>query len=144
MFNEEEQAQLRGATTYYFGTYVPVEDGWLGREKWILFAIPSWQSMGGYDCEITWNTFANEAENSNCATCDFALRVQASIDESQTNCPTELWDTEDMRSWSESYEIDLSTEESTFYFQGSGNFIGNGYREENSIAFLSDPDCKWF
>ena len=144
LFDEEEEAQLRGATTYYLGTYVQVNNAWIGREKWILFVTPSWEAAEGYDCEITWDVQGSQSDISSCVTCDFALHVYAVINEAETNCPEDLWDTPDMRSWNESYEVALRDDQSIFYFQTSNNLIGEGEGDENTISFLGGPDCKWF
>jgi len=139
----EEVANLSGATSFYYGTFIKDGSEWIGREKWLLFATPKWVDNGGYDCEVTWDLRATESTSTNCMSCDFSLQVSASVNQSQTDCPDGLWNYEALLNWSTTYEVERSDSEATFYFL-DGRVIGSGESRQNSMNFISEPDCKWF
>ena len=137
------QPGVAGATSYFTGTYLLDSEGWFGREKWILHPTPAWTATNGETCYITWETTATQADPAGCPNCDFALSVQANINRQQTDCPEGLWeDSEEI--WSVSYDILIEGNSAVFYFQESGDFLGEGYSNDNAINFLSDASCTWF
>ena len=138
------ELQHPGATSYFVGTYIKRDGGWVGREKWILFPNEYWMESGGFPCEVSWDIETREEELTTCLACDLALGIDASISPSSTNCPQGLWNEPSEQYWSSTYEIRMNNGTSTFYFQSNGNAFGAGYSSERAINFISDPDCKWF
>ena len=156
-----EYPDAAGATSYFAGSYVKIDNEWHGREKWILFPNERWQNIAyqqwmdgdesisniaqGYPCEISWDMYVQEIDElETCFACDIALSVQAEISFSSTNCPQGLWSEPSEQNWQTVYEIAKVNGSSIFYFQSNGNPFGWGYSSENALNFLSEPNCKWF
>jgi len=134
-----------GATSYFAGIYLSQNGSWVGREKWILFPNDSWEAIGGYPCEVSWDMEIYEREEpTTCLACDIAFDVEAFVNESDTTCPRDLWDIPSEQNWQTTYEILISSGSSIFYFQSNGEPFGWGYSSERAINFISNPDCKWF
>ena len=140
----EEVGGAAGAKSYFSGVYLKAESGWGGREKWILFPTELWNATEGEPCEVVWESQGHEGEPLTCLACSYALHVGAEVNESTTTCPEELWNHEGDREWQESYEVAVVGETALFYFQESGNFVGEGYANEQATSFLSEPSCVWF
>ena len=157
----DEYTGLAGATTYFAGSYFHSEDGWYGREKWVLYPNEEWQTLAytqwmdgdvslssiaqGYPCEVSWDMYVQETdEMETCLACDLGLAVQAEINFSSTNCPQGLWSEPTEQSWQTVYEIAKANGNAIFYFQSNGNPFGWGYSSENALNFLSEANCKWF
>jgi hypothetical protein len=134
---------IAGATSYFTGTYLLEDDGWVGREKWILHPTPAWTDTNGETCYVTWETAAIQINAAGCADCDFGLSVAANINKQQTDCPEGLWkDSEE--TWEVDYDIKIQGDSVIFYFQNSGNVMGDGYSNDTAINFLTEPSCTWF
>ena len=152
---------LAGATSYFAGSYIRSSDGWIGREKWVLFPNQEWQNLAytqwmdgdeslsniaqGYPCEVSWDMRVQEIDElETCLACDTAFIVEASISFSSTNCPQGLWSEPSEQNWQSIYEVAQSNGTSIFYFRSSGDPFGWGYTSDNALNFLSEPNCKWF
>lgn len=142
---DDEFPGAAGAASYFLGTYLQEEEGWIGKERWYLFPTPGWieaeDEITEEGCYVTWDVDANESE---CPTCSLTLSVIAGVNRNETNCPEGLWDNPEEEEWEAVYDVDISGEDATFSFQGSGTFIGQGYANSSALSFLSDVTCSWF
>ena len=140
---DNAQPGVAGATSYFMGTYIIDSDGWFGREQWILHPTPAWTATNGETCYVTWETIASQTEVAGCATCDFALQVSASINRQQTDCPEGLWE-ETEEQWEVTYDVYIDGSSAIFYFQNSGDELGQGHSNDTAVNFLSSASCTWF
>ena len=143
---DDERPGASGASSYFLGTYLLEDDEfWIGKERWYLFPTPNWieveDEITAEGCYVTWDLEANEGE---CINCDLTLSVVAGVNRTETNCPEGLWDNPEEEAWEATYDVDISDGETTFSFNGSGTFIGQGYASSSALSFLSEVSCAWF
>lgn len=134
---------IPGAVSFFVGEYERGDGSWSGAERWLLFANDAWKAAGEDDCVVRWTTTASEAAPTTCATCDLALAVGATIDESATTCPDGLWDSPTERNWTATYEIRIEGDQSTWYYD-SGTSLGEGAAVDGAVNFVTEKDCVWF
>ena len=139
---EGVQPGVAGATSYFMGTYILGGDGWFGREQWILHPTSEWIATDGETCYVTWETVANQGEPAGCPNCDLSLEVSANINRQETDCPEGLWEHEEQ--WSTTYNVLIDDTSSIFYYQESGNHLGEGHSNDTAINFLTPASCAWF
>lgn len=134
-----------GASTYFAGSYSLNGDSLSGMEEAIYVANTSWESiLESPECRVTWSLTGTTVETSACTTCDLHIEVSAMLDESQSDCPSELaadWQT----SWSEVYGVARNGDGSAdWYFGSNGDYFASGTHSNGAINFLSDVQCSWF
>ena len=134
-----------GASTYFAGSYALNGDALTGIEEAIYVANSSWEPiLGASDCRVTWSLTGSIVQASACTTCDLHIEVSAMLDESQSDCPSELaadWQS----SWTETYGVARNDDGSSdWYFGGTGEYFASGTHSSSSVDFLSDVQCSWF
>lgn len=78
-----------------------------------------------------------------CSSCDYGVRVDATLNAGQTTCPEGLYKGEE--SYSVTYGVDEATDGTAeIYFASSGNLLGRGYGNGTAFNYVSDVSCKWF
>jgi len=133
-----------GATSFFYGMYKQEDGTFKGYEEWHLFANDAWKEAGGGDCVMRWNVTGTESSPSICAGCDIALDVILTFDESCSDCPESLSETE-QGSFNVRYEVLRDTDGTTrWFFGGSGNEFAQGLTNDEAMNFASDPSCRWF
>jgi len=137
-----------GAASQFYGELelVDTDDvlAWRGFEEWILVANDAWQDTGVDDCTVTWSLRAEETDAGVCAACDLSIAVVASIDESRTSCPADLW--EEHIHYAVEYDVlvDPDTDDTRWFFASSGNMLGAGSHADGALNYLTDRTCLWF
>jgi hypothetical protein len=133
-----------GALSTFVGAYRDNGSGsWVGGERWVMHANQAWREAGVDDCVITWTMAAIETSPpGTCSGCDLGLDVLATLDQATTDCPEGLW--EDDRSWAASYGVRRSGAEATWVHGSSGNPLGVGAVDGDSMDFTSASACIWF
>ena len=134
-----------GASTYFAGSYTLDGDNLYGFEEAIYVANSSWEPiLESTECRVTWTLTGSVVQNSACTACDIHIEVSAMLDESQSDCPSELaadW----QNSWTAIYGIARNNDGSSDWFFGSsGNYFASGTHSNNAMDFLSDVQCSWF
>jgi hypothetical protein len=134
-----------GASTYFAGSYSVNGETLTGLEEAIYVANSSWEPiLGASDCRVTWALTGTVVASSACTTCDLHIQVSAMLDESQSDCPSELaadWQS----SWTETYGVARNDDGSAdWYFGSSGEYFASGNHSGSNIDFLSDVQCSWF
>ncbi len=137
---------IAGAASYFVGVYT-LEDAdtgsWSGTEQWLLFANETWVEAGGYDCTVTWYAQAVEGSTGSCAACDLGLSVSLTVDESRTDCPDGLWESE--ANGDVNYGVIRgSGGESQWYFADSGTWFASGEYTDTALSFITEKSCDWF
>ena len=136
-------SDIAGATSYFWGSFVQESNGvWSGREIWYLHPTDSWLDTNGQTCIVTWELLAEEIGTGLCPDCDFGLSVSGQLNRGSTDCPEGLW--EDDTTWEEKYDVKVDAVEASFFYHSSGNELGAGYAEDNTLSFLTEPRCTWF
>lgn len=133
-----------GAREYFWGEYQRTAGAaWTGTEAIYYFANATWVANGGADCAIVWNMTATEADPGACTTCALGLSVSATLDTTQTTCPSAMWSGDE--TFVEGYAIDQAADgTATWRFAESNNEFGAGYWVDGAASFLSDSSCVWF
>lgn len=138
--------EVTGATVYWYGEFDGNEDdGWVGIERSYHLANDAWEESGQGDCQITWRVTASQTGDAGqCASCDYGITLQASLDTQQTDCPADLWSTE--QSYSVTYGVfEAGGGEVAFYFAESGNFWSDGLiSSDGDLRYLRDSVCRWY
>lgn len=139
-------AEGYGAGTYYVGNFVLNGESLSGIESAFFMAnenlseLEEWESGS---CEIHWVVTGGTTSPVGCASCDIAFSLQASMSIPDSTCP------EDLRSGFESMELFYNVERagdgtSTWYME-EGAYLGSGiHRDDGTMTYVSDEDCKWF
>lgn len=132
---------LPGANSYFWGEYEGSSaEGWFGTEKFYVFANDTLKDAGGEDCEVTWVVTAGQVAPGSCSGCEVALDVSATLDSS--TCGDGM---ADEASFTITYAVDqLSDGTARWFFDSSGNELGQGYWNGNGMNYLTDPSCRWF
>lgn len=137
--NEFDGTPVNAATDYFAGEYNLDGSNLSGREYWALFANPTWQENGGYDCTMVWDvTGTTEA----CAGCDLLLNVTAAFNAGVSDCPAELEAIEGA-DFTVSYEATNNGGQSVVSFT-SGTVLGTGDYSASRITWLSNQGCSYF
>lgn len=137
-----------GAAATFVGRYLERAGGdmrgWTGTEQWVLFANAAWRGVGGSDCVVTWTVNAVVAEAGACATCDYGMSVEASVDISATTCPAELYAGDE--TFSTTYGVDTRDDgTASVYYARSGNLLADrGAWNARGLGYRTDRACKWF
>ena len=139
--------EVTGATVFWYGEFdiSSAGTGWSGVERSYHLANDAWEAAGQGDCQITWRVTASETEApSQCASCSYGMALQASLDSAQTDCPAELWSTE--QSYSVTYGVfEGGDGEVSLYFGDSGNFWTDGLvNGRGDLRYLRDSVCRWY
>ncbi len=137
-----------GAAAYFVGRYLERSGGdmrgWTGTEQWALFANAAWRDVGGMDCVVTWTVTASVTEAGACATCDYGMRVEASLDAARTTCPAELYAGDE--TFRTTYGVDTHDDGSaSVYYASSGNLLAErAVWNARGIGYRTERACKWF
>ena len=140
-----EYDDVPGATSYFLGEFTKDDDTWGGTEYWVLYANDVWaEADNGQDCQIAWTVQLTETDPSACSVCEYGLEGGATIDLSKTTCSQEgLWSGEENVQLS--YDVNDDGVTATFYFSGSGTYLGEGHSNgDGALNYLSDPQCDYF
>lgn len=141
-----DDIDVPGATSYWIGELEYVaEDELQGYEYWALMTNPAWRETGEVDgelCVVAWESFAVLGDPVSCGTCDFSVTLDAYIDTSVSDCPSGLW--KDEESYSVTYDVRVTGEDSAWYFSASGDPLGEGKATKHYLTYISDPTCVFF
>ena len=143
---EATDTALAGATSYFYGLFKKTDSGYSGYELWILYANETWRAQGYEDCVIRWNASAVETAPSDSVAATLGLSVTLTLDQNASTCPdgpNEIGDTISP-SGTVQYNVQVSDENTEWYFAESGEPLGSGLQNGNAMNYITPKSCRWF
>ncbi len=131
------------ARLWYWGELAgDAASGFTGVEAWYFYGNSAWTAYGLEDCEVHFDLSAIEVVGAGgCDTCDFGVNVTANVNLDRTTCLEGLY--RGYQEMAEQYAIELLGDGSaSWYFQGSGNPLGDGYWDASGVNYLADDGCS--
>jgi hypothetical protein len=132
-------------TTWFVGDLTVTGETATGTETAAVHWSPEWVADCGYPetCNIVWDVSGVKGEVGACVGCDYALSIQADLNEAATNCPeARIVDAGDPQ-WSTVYDVKLNPDGTTeVSFSASGEPLGGWYWSGDRVTYVTgEPYC---
>jgi hypothetical protein len=135
---------IPGGTSFFVGAYEINGTDVTGEERWVILSNDAWEETeDGGDCEVVWTMIGATQDPQNCGACDFGIAASGTVNRDRSTCPSDLYAGEE--NIQVSYSILRSeSEDSTWYFSGSGNQFGSGSWTDSTADFVTSGECVFF
>ena len=133
---------VAGAWGWWVGDFRVDGDSVEGYEVWALLTNDEWASGGeGRDCQLTYNINGLIGPTQNCASCDFSVEIDATINHDASDCHDAFVLAHD-DPYSVTYNVRTTSSGVTeVLFAASGNPVGEGSSNNRGFNFTSNPRC---